>query len=190
MKKHMKTILTMTSGGLLLAGFAGFSIYYYYKQAAEVTDYLITHQIAELAQVLQKIDDDVEIQNIKHARSYIDFLNIGSFTGSEVGPLNVAYPQRWKGPYMQDNPTMQGKLYEIIKTHEGYYIVPGEGVQLENGKIIGKDIIFTYETDMESLVNDTVGLEYKRKPLIAPLTLKKHAFHADVTASELSSMED
>jgi len=189
MKNFIKPIV-MTLLGCLLLGALGFTVYRYYQQSGQVTEYLIADHIEQLAQTFKKIDDDVEVQNIMRDKSYIDFLNVVSFTGSEIGSLNVAYPDRWKGPYMQDNPTMQGKVYEIIKTREGYYIVPGEGVKLENGKIIGKDILFTYDTDMESLVNDTIGLEYQRRPLIAPLSFKKHITSEAVTASELSSIED
>lgn len=191
MKRFIKSSIKFIVIGLILAGALGFTIYHYYKQSGEVTDYLIANHIEQLAQAFHKIDEDAHIQEILHDRNYIDFLNVINFTGSAVGSLNVAYPQQWKGPYMQENPTLQGKLYEIVKTKSGYYIVPGQGVRLENGKIIGKDIVFDREADMTSLINENVGLLYKGKQLVAQLALKKyHLIPSGVAVSQTYEAEE
>jgi len=168
MKRYIKTIVI----GLVLLVVFIFTGYQFYKQARTASDRIMAEQIEQLITIFKKIDASCSIANITHDRSYIDFLTVKSFSGSEVGCLNLAYPEQWKGPYLPVNYTMQGKLYEIIKTHEGYYVVPGEGVQLSNGKIIGKDIIFAKKTDVESYVNNTVGLEWNGKPLAVKIPLR------------------
>ena len=64
---------------------------------------------------------------------------VKSFEGSEVGSLNLAYPKKWQGPYLGDNPTFQGKAYQIIRTKNGYFVTPGDGIMLPNGLVIGRD---------------------------------------------------
>ena len=39
------------------------------------------------------------------------------------------------------------KYHNVERTKNGYFIVPGNGVKLLNSKIIGKDIIFTKDTN-------------------------------------------
>lgn len=168
MNKRLKTTVV---GLIVITLFVGM-MYHFYKQARTASDRIMAEQIEQLVTIFKKIDADCRINAITHEHGYIDFLTVRSFAGSEVGCLNLSYPEQWKGPYIPVNYTMQGKLYEIIKTHEGYYIVPGKGVQLSNGKIIGKDIIFTPKTDIESYVNNTVGLEWNGKPLAIKLPVQ------------------
>jgi hypothetical protein len=175
---------------IIVCAVFGFTIYQFYKQSRMVTNRLIAEHITELAAVFKKIDEECNILHILHDRSYIDFLNVRSFSGSEVGSLNLVHPEKWKGPYLQDNPTIQGKLFEIIKTSSGYYIVPGTGVQLTNGKVIGKDIVFTAKTNISSLSCKKFGLEYQGKPLVAQLLPLKHTVAPDLLmTSELYDSE-
>lgn len=94
--------------------------------------------------------------------------------------MNLVWPEKWAGPYVQDNPTIQSKKYEILKTKKGYYILPGTGVQLSNGMVMGKDIVITPETDIEELINAEHGLFYNGKALIAPVMVHKKTLVADI----------
>ncbi len=165
---------------IVVGGALAFTIYQYYRQSRRATDRIIAEQLEQLVAVFTKIEEDCEILDILHDRSYIDFLNVRSFSGSEVGSLNLVHPEKWQGPYMIENPTMQGKLYEIIHTKSGYYIVPGQGVKLTNGKIIGKDIILSQQTDIAQVSNKKVGLVYQDKSLIARLPMKDRTVAPDL----------
>ena len=176
-QKIFRTILIAVAVGAVFV----FTIYQYYRQAGLVADRMIADHVTELSKILHKIDTTCAIEAIMHERNYIDFLTVKSFVGSEVGSLNLKYPNRWQGPYLNNNYTMQGKLYEIIKTKEGYYIVPGQGVELSNHKVIGKDIIFS-QTDIESLVNNPIGLEYYGRPLAVRLNLQIDPLAPDLLA--------
>ena len=94
------------------------------------------------------------------------------------------YPEKWAGPYLQENPTVQSKVYEIVLTKNGYYIVPGTGVRLANGKIMGKDIVLTPQTDIDQVINEKSGLEYKGKPLVVPIEMQKKILVADIVESD------
>jgi len=41
-----------------------------------------------------------------------------------VGPMNLAYPENWQGPYMVQHPTYGGIDYQIVRTDAGYFIAP------------------------------------------------------------------
>jgi hypothetical protein len=101
--------------------------------------------------------------------------------------MNVAHPEKWEGPYLQDNPTMLGQEYQIVRTLKGHFITPGEGVRLPNGKVIGKDIILDEDADIASMMLDVNSLRFKDKPLAAPLNIRQFESHG-VTAEDMVEM--
>lgn len=167
-------VLALALGSLL-----AFGIYRSYYSVTISRDELIADHIKMLADKFKAIDETVGILGFEHDKNYIDFLNVKSFVGSEVGSMNLRNPEKWQGPYLNDNPTFQEKYYMIVKTNKGYFIVPGDGVELGSGKIIGRDIIFTADTDIEALAHDPKGLSYKGRPLAAKITLYGQAQMAE-----------
>lgn len=147
----------------------GLTVHRYWLQAGLTTDSVIAEHIEQLSGIFKKIDTDCGIIDFEHSRNYIDFLTVIAFVGSEIGAMNLKYPNNWQGPYIQDNPTVQTKYYEIVKTKHGYWIVPGQGVRLSNGNVIGKDIIFDENTDMPKLLETKTILINNNRALVAPL---------------------
>ncbi len=152
------SIRAIVSGIIISSVILGAVSYKYYLDSRLVTDSLIARDINTLAAVFKQIDQRCTIMGFDHQSNYIDFLNVVKFIGSEVGSMNLAQPENWQGPYLNDNPTMQGKPYQIIKTLQGYFIVPGNGVKLSNGTIIGKDIVFTQESNIRAMMRDPKAL--------------------------------
>lgn len=134
----------------------GASIYWWMYQTKVYPDHLIAETVDELACIFETIDATAGIASFEHDHNHIDFLTVKSFLGSEVGPMNLIHPKKWAGPYLHDNPTFQEKLYQVAKAKDGYWLLPGEGVQLPNGNVIGTDIIITPETNVQKLLD--VGL--------------------------------
>jgi hypothetical protein len=136
---------------------------------------LIESDVRRLAGMIQQIEKDCKILSFDGQKNVINFLNNKSFTGSEVGPVNLKHPDRWKGPYADHNPTMQGKNYLVVRTKKGYFVTPGEGVKLPNGKIVGTDINIDENADIEVMMKDDKMFRYKSKSLAVPLEIKKRA---------------
>lgn len=162
--------------GLVLLLLLGLAVIRLMHSTKVISDELIADQVVKLAAIFKQIDQDCKIVSFEHERNYIDFLTVKAFVGSEVGAMNLAYPHQWKGNYLDDNPTVQEKLYEIVKTKDGYFIVPGQGVKLSNGKVIGTDIVFTPDTAMEPLLKDPQALLYKENVLAAPVPMGGSTF--------------
>jgi len=157
--------------GILLLVLGGLAVYRLLYQTRVIVNGIIADQITQLSGIFKKINETCVITEVTQSVGHVNFLNVKSFVSSEVGPLNLAYPKEWRGPYVKDNPSIQGHVYEIVKTKQGYYIVPGTGVKLSSGKIMGKDIIITPTTDIEALI--TKGpLRHEDKALAAPLPMK------------------
>lgn len=129
--------------------------------------------VARLVDALTQIEKDCKIISLESQKNSINFLNVKSFAGSQVGPINLKHPDRWKGPYLDVNPSMQSIEYMLVRTKKGYFVMPGEGVKLPNGKIVGKDIKIDDNADIETMMKDDKFLEYKGKALAAPLAIKK-----------------
>lgn len=147
------------------------SMFMYWYQVKIDTNELISQQVMQLQQIFKKIDEVAGIVDFDHQKSYIDFLNVGSFSGSEVGAMNLRDPKKWQGPYLKENPTIQEQNYQIVRTKKGFFIVPGDGVVLSNGKIIGKDIIFDENADIPAMMSDPTMLNFQNKALAAPLQM-------------------
>lgn len=169
-KKYMNAKVVIV--GVVLVAALVFAFFQFYRQSGIITDKLIAEHVEELRSIMHKINADCTIMQVTRAPAAIDFLTVKSFAGQEVGPLQLMHPEKWQGPYLAQNLVVQGKAYEIIKNREGYYIVPGAGVRLAGGKVIGKDIIFTYDLDIETLINNKGGLEFEGRPLAVRLPMQ------------------
>lgn len=159
--------------GLLFTALFGYTLYYFWGQAQHVAVDTIVDQLSKLVTVFEKIDSNCKILGFDLDKTPINFLTVSRFAGSEVGSMNLAYPDKWEGPYVERNPTIDGKYYYVLTSKNGYFIVPGDGVKLSDGKVLGKDIIITPRTDIEDLIKRTPSLTYKGHSLIVPLTLKQ-----------------
>ena len=148
-------------GGLIAGIFLVLFVLITYKylwQVQKANDGMIAQQIQELQHIFVRINKECKITGFRNKVDEIDFLTVKSFTGSEVGSMNLLAPQNWQGPYVTENPTMQGKEYQIIGTQKGYYIVPGRGVTLFNGKEIGKSLIISPDSDIEAMIRNPQAL--------------------------------
>lgn len=130
---------------------------------------LIDRDLHTFVDIFKRIDMDCRILSFDYTLNPINFLNVKSFSGSEVGPMNLGYPASWKGPYIEDNPTIQGEEYLLVATQKGHFVVPGMGVRLPNGKVVGRDIVLSKDADIEAMMQPGGGLYYKGKPLAAKL---------------------
>lgn len=134
------------------------SIWTFWSQSRVVADQVIHTDIVQLQKIFTQIHSDCYISDFAHEKNYIDFLNVNSFSGSTVGSMHLSSPQKWKGPYFKHNPTVNQHCYVILKNKQGYFIVPDDGVVVNNGKVIGTDIILNKDTDMHALMNSDQGL--------------------------------
>lgn len=167
----MKNIQTKIVAIIFVMLFCGTVAFFWFKAVYDI-DSVIANDILLLAEKLEQIHADCEIISFEHQKNFIDFLNVISFEGSEVGPLNLTYPKNWKGPYLKDNPTIQEIYYQVVKTKYGYFVVPGPNVRLSSGLVIGKDIIFDEDADIEKMIVDGQLRSRKGRPLAQPI-LKK-----------------
>jgi hypothetical protein len=166
-KRYGWPVVTVSIFGVLF--FVAFSYLFY--ESRIITNSIIVSDIEHLDRIFKKIDKCCSIRGFSRQKNTIDFLNVGSFIGSEIGSMNLAQPEKWEGPYLQDNPAVQGKEYEIVQTGRGYFIVPGTGVRLNNGKVIGSDIVFNESTDIEAMTQQEGLLQFRGKPMAAKITL-------------------
>lgn len=167
--KDIKKYFIPVISGILLTFLFGFTIWIIFHYSPAYIDNLIADDIVKLKKIFQKINRDCKIINFKHTKNYIDFLNVEKFVGSEVGSLDLAHPEKWSGPYLHNNPVIQEQLFQIIKTKKGNFIVPGEGIKIGNKKIIGKDIIFDENSDIENMMRKPSLLFSSGRTLAAKL---------------------
>ncbi|KKP35798.1 MAG: hypothetical protein UR26_C0002G0098 [candidate division TM6 bacterium GW2011_GWF2_32_72] len=133
-----------------------FALYLYnlFQEAKVVTNQIISSDVQQLAKIFEQIDSQCKILSFEHEKNWIDFLTVEKFIGSEVGAMNLAYPKKWQGPYIDDNPTIQEYQYQVLLNFKGYYVVPADGVRLANGKVIGKDILLNRKSDIDKLLEN------------------------------------
>lgn len=137
---------------------------------------IIAQDVAQLATIFNQINTDAGIISFDEQYNSINFLTIKKygFVGSSAGPMQLAHPEQWAGPYAQKTPKMQDKPYAIVHTKKGYFITPGKGVVLHNGKIIGQDIRLEEDEDLETLALCENILCYRGAPLVAKITVTQN----------------
>jgi len=167
MKNKIFPILTV----LLFVVLVGVSVFRMFYQVRVGTDKIIVKEVKQLVDIIQRIDKKCKIIDFDYQKNIINFLNVEKFVGSEIGSMNLAYPDQWEGPYLNDNPTIQEKEYMIVRTKKGYFITPGEGVELGNGKVVGKDVILDENADIYKMMFDEEALMSEGKALAAPLSV-------------------
>jgi len=163
------THISITLLVLVFVSFGYRSWFYTPKRTAN----LIEADLLIIAKTLKEIDDTCSILSVKYDRNFLDFFTVPrGFEGSEVGPLNLANPENWEGPYFKDNPSMKGFPYEVVQGADGYFVVPPQSVALPNGKIIGQDIIITKDTEVLPMIRPGGELYYKGFALARKLDFK------------------
>lgn len=159
--------LIVGSTSAIIIGLVFVSFFNFYYRASTFTANIITDDVKKLAMIFNAINRQCRILGFDHVQNPINFLNVEKFSGSEVGSMNLAYPEKWEGPYLYDNPTVQNKEYMVVSTESGYFITPGDGVKLPNDKVIGSDIIFDKKSDLIQMMYDKTQLYYRGNPLAA-----------------------
>ena len=159
------------AAAVVIAGLIGVSIFHVMYRPRYIASGMIARDVKRLHDIFKKVHKDCGIVSFDYQKNNINFLNVGEFSGSEVGPMNLARPRNWRGPYLQDNPTIQGKEYQIIATSNGYFIAPGDGVVLANGQEVGRDIILDETTDINFLTRKDGPLTYQGAALAVKLSL-------------------
>jgi len=147
----------------------GISLYKMLYDVKIIADVMIVQEVKELVNIFKRIDKKCKIISFDYQKNRINFLNVEKFAGSEVGPMNLAYPKNWEGPYIKDNPTVQNQEYQVVRTKQGYFITPGDGIKLSNGKVVGKDIILDENANIAQMMTDEKALNFKGQALAAPL---------------------
>ena len=171
MKKAVKNFLIPIIAGTAFLLFLAVSLADLWRESKTEVGMIIAKDVVLLRDVLHRIHRDCTIIDFDDQKSSINFLNVGSFAGSEVGPMNLVHPEKWQGPYLEDNPTMQKIAYQVVTTDKGYFVTPGDGVKLPNGKIVGTDIILDRKADVAALARNKEAMLFKDRPLAVPLKL-------------------
>ena len=172
----MKTISStaaITVGVASIAVFLGYMFFVSNYERVAIVGEMIGADVKKLAFIFERIHQTCVISSFDYQKNPINFLNVGNFISSEIGPMNLVHPDKWEGPYIEDNLNVQSIEYQVVKTKFGYFITPGEGVELPNGKIIGKDIILNEDADILKMMGSENYLRYGNMPLAAPISLQR-----------------
>lgn len=170
-KIFLKKYFTIFSSTLLLS-LAAIFIFRLVNNKPYFTASVISEDLTKLHKVFDEIDKTCNILHVSRERCVIDFLTVEKFIGSEIGCLNLAYPEKWKGPYLQVNPRLQQRHYELVNVDEGLFIVPGNKVRLPTGFVMGRDIVISRTTPLKKLIAPGGMLNYKGQSLGCYLTFK------------------
>lgn len=155
----------------IIFGLIAFSIATFRGRKARDRGIAIAQDITRLACIFQQIDATAGIAGFDFPKNEINFLNIkkDGFVGSEVGSMNLIRPARWEGPYVNEVSSLQEQNYMVVRTKQGYFITPRDGIKLPNGKVMGKDIILDENADIETMMQDDALLAHNGAPLAAKI---------------------
>jgi hypothetical protein len=173
--------------GTLLLFLFGATIYRYFSQTGPATEQQILQHLDQFTGAFKNIHEAAGIRGFEHDITPIDFLNVRSFAGSTIGGMSVEYPEKWQGPYLDNTLTIQGKPYVVVRTLQGYWIRPGDGVVLADGREFGKDIVINSSTNIVDLLKKNSDLTYQGKPLLGYLSFISAETILDLSPGFLSA---
>lgn len=170
--KHGRVIIPIAALGVVALILATI-LYTVYFSSLDYRAAQIADDVAYLARVFDDIERTAGIAGFDYQKNRIDFLNIkkDGFVGSEVGSLNLKEPKKWQGPYSKEIATFNEEDYMVVKTNQGYFIVPADGTVLANGKTIGIDIILDEHADINAMMINDHQLAHKGKSLAAKINV-------------------
>lgn len=157
----------------IIVGLIAFSVATFRSRKTRDKGVMFSQDIARLACIFAQIDATAGIAGFDFQKNEINFLNIkkDGFVGSEVGSMNLIRPARWEGPYVNEVSSLQEQNYMIVRTHQGYFITPRDGVKLPNSKMVGTDIILDENADIESMIQNDGLLAHNGAPLAAKIAI-------------------
>jgi hypothetical protein len=167
-KSHYFLAIAVIIGIIFFIGITFFDTMYRVKDDAGM---MIASEVITLRDIFHRIHKTCTIIDFDAQKNPINFLNVEKFTGSEVGPMNLVHPEKWEGPYLKENPTLYHIAYQVVSTKKGYFVAPGDGVELPNKKVIGRDIILDQKANIDAMMVNPEELLYKGRPLAARLEL-------------------
>lgn len=157
----------------IIVGLIAFSVVTFRSRKMRDRGVMLAQDIARLSCIFAQIDATAGIAGFDFPKNELNFLNIkkDGFVGSEVGSMNLIRPARWEGPYVNEVSSLQEQNYMIMRTKQGYFITPRDGVKLPSGKVVGKDIILDENSDIESMMQDNSLLAHNGSPLAAKINI-------------------
>jgi len=172
LQSHHKISLISIAVIIILIGISVFSYKSIFKRDLGL---IIMQDVSHLAAIFEKINKTAGIASFDFVKNPINFLNIkkDGFVGSRIGSMNLIHPAQWQGPYMDQVAHIQDEQYMVLKTKQGFFIMPDDGVTLPNGKVMGKDIIVNEDSDVEALTHD------------GPLSYQGHALAAKISVGNI-----
>jgi hypothetical protein len=136
-----------------------------FSDRSQVLVNVIRDDLDRIESTLEAIDHDCNILDILSSAAQLDFSTVEKFVGSTIGGLNLAHPENWKGPYMDQNPTIQQRFYQIVQAKDGYFVVPGQGVRLPNHLVMGQELKINLHVLVGPMLAKGGRLNYKGQPL-------------------------
>lgn len=134
---------------------------------------LVSKDIKKIVTKLEIIDEQCVATSLGSGRTPLNFFTVKNFTGSVIGGIELQNPVGWRGPYLEVNPSLQQQYYELVETGDGFYVIPGRGVILPNGYVVGKDFDVMKDTDVAKMLQPGGFLHYKNEQLAMRVKFKK-----------------
>lgn len=130
---------------------------------------VVQADLRHIADAVTRMHHDCEIKKMRVGIHPITALAKRRIQPYDLQNITLAHPGSWKGPYLARVPVVQNHPYQLLKTHRGLFIVPGTGVTLPNGQIVGRDLEWHARTDVTALADSGGPLFYQGQPLMAEI---------------------
>jgi len=135
-------------------------------QSSEWNAGTVRADLSHLEEALKNFDGDCGIQEVLSGGHSLLFLTQTARPTDAFAAFKLANENTWRGPYIHKVPVAQGYPYMLLKTNKGLFIVPGEGVRLPKGSILGKEFFLTAESNLKALSAAGGILSHNGEPLV------------------------
>ena len=148
-------------GSFMVLMMLGFCTAHFVIRVPQWHERQVHKDLQHIARAVTAMDKDCRIVDMRVGIHLLTPLTQKLVSEHELSNTVFKYPENWRGAYLAKMPLIQGKPYQLLKTDKGLFVVPGSGVVLPNGMMVGRDIIWQAQTDVAALTRSGGPLFYR-----------------------------
>jgi len=152
-------------GSMIMLLLMGLCFAFLFMNYPSLKTRLVRRDMQRIVRALYQVDRYCHIETVTPGLHPLNFLTLPRPTERDFCGIELEFPKQWTGPYFSEVPVLDNTPYQLLKTEKGLFLVPGNGVRLPNGNVIGIDIVWHYTTEVAALAQQGGALWYDGIPL-------------------------
>jgi len=147
--------------------------------------HVVRADLHNAVEALSRFDTDCGLKKVLPGIHALDFLTMSYLPVDSLAGFDIQNVRAWQGPYLKTVPVVDGRPYVLLATESGLFVAPSYGVRLPSGKLLGRDVVWDWQSDIDAMTADDAPLSHQGEPLA-----RKFVPRAEVAAERSSFLTE